>query len=110
MKWISSAPSIIFVPNITVSPSLAKQFDSPKNSVIPNVTNNGTKTYHNNSLTDMLSIYLPITSDKNRQITDKTDSDRPLPQPHNTIIPLAETFSSPSTEADKPSDEPIFMK
>src|ERR1700678_4331052 len=69
----------------------------------------------------MLSIYLPITTDKSRQITDKTDSNRPLvhptcltnepiPQPHNTIIPLDETYTSPFTKADKPSDEPIFMK
>ena len=99
-------PSTIFVPNMTISPSLAKQFDSPKNQ-IPNITNNGTKNYHNHSFTDMLSIYLPITTDKSRQINGKTtDSTQPL----NTIIPLDKAYISPITKADKPTDEPIFMK
>ena len=63
---------------MTISPSLAKQFDSPKNQ-IPNITDNGTKTYHNHSFTDMLSIYLPITTDKSQQINGKaTDSNQPL--------------------------------
>src|ERR1700678_3184878 len=102
----TSVLSTIFVPNMTISPSLAKQFDSPKNQ-IPNINNNGTKTYHNHSLTDMLSIYLPITTNKSRQINGKvTDSNQPL----NTIIPLDKTYTSPLTKANKPPDEPIFMK
>jgi len=90
---------------MTISPSLAKQFDSPKNQI--NIADNSTKNYHNHSFTDMLSIYLPITTDKSRQINGKTTDSIP---PLNTIIPLNKAYISPTTEADKPTDEPIFMK
>ena len=65
---------------MTISPSLAKQFDSPKNQI--NIADNSTKNYHNHSFTDMLSIYLPITTDKSRQINGKTTDSIP---PLNTI-------------------------
>ena len=87
---------------MTISPSLAKQFDSPKNQI--NIADNS---YHNHSFTDMLSIYLPITTDKSRQINGKTTDSIP---PLNTIIPPNKAYISPTTEADKPTDEPIFMK
>src|SRR5271168_2459475 len=65
----TSVPSII--PDITISPPLAKQFNSQEDQLQSNVSDIGTEADYNISITDMRSIYLPITTDKHRESTDK---------------------------------------
>ena len=118
-----SAPSTIFVPNMTISPSLAKQFDSLKDLLQSNITDNRTVADYNNSITNMCSIYLPITTDKRRESTDKqlpivkhlsTDSKAADQQPiltnsnrtYNSVIicPPDNSYTSHFTNADKSPD------
>src|SRR5580692_6607153 len=102
---------------MTISPLLAKQFDSPKDQLQSNITDNGTAADYNNSITDMCSIYLPITTDKSRQSTDKqlptikhlttdskttdqqpiiTNSNRPLVHP---AWPIPQSSHDPSDDS-----------
>src|ERR1700678_499071 len=59
------------IPDITISPPLAKQFNSQEDQLQSNVSDNGTEADYNISSTDMRSIYIPITTDKHRESTDK---------------------------------------
>src|SRR5271155_3796504 len=49
----TSVPSII--PDITISPPLAKQFNSQEDQLQSNITDNGTEANYNNSITNMRS-------------------------------------------------------
>src|ERR1700678_4169077 len=82
----TSIPSII--PDVTISPQLAKQFNSQEDQLQSNVSNNGTEADYNNSITNLRSIYLPITTNKHRESTDKQ-------------LPIVKHLSTDSKAADQ---------
>ena len=101
---------------MTISPPLAKQFDSPKVQLYSQVTDKNIKPQYT---TDSLSIYLSNPTDNSRSSADNQSCttrsntnttniqlsrlNRPLIYPDKPLV-------SPYTTADKLPDEPILLK